>query len=212
MRKDSPNSAFYLRPSPAKGEDRAAEELKLALLTVFSKLRRGSLPIKEIFALLCRPWLTWQVIQFKLGFVLRHRYSMGYVLAEQRPYNASRVELNDRRDLWGYKETNINWALHPSDVKDLEALYNVVAEQFTISRAPDFDDWRENFSSAAHHLGTCRMSNNPKDGVVDQMGRVHGVSGLYIADGSTFVTSGNANSTFSIMANAARIGYAASKS
>jgi choline dehydrogenase-like flavoprotein len=42
----------------------------------------------------------------------------------------------------------------------------------------------------AHTLGTTRMSNNLKSGVVDENCQVHGVRGLYVAGGSTFPTSG----------------------
>lgn len=200
------NTAFYLRPSPAQGEDQAAEDTKLALLTVVSKLKRRRIPYREAIALIKRPWLTWQVIQFKLGFALRHRYSMGYVVAEQRPIKESAVCLSDRRDIWGYKEIDVHWSINSKDIDDLEVLYKLVEKEFHISSPPDTQFWRAHLSSAAHHLGTCRMSKDADGGVVDKSGQVFGTRGLYVADGSTFVTSGNVNSTFSIMANAARIG------
>ena len=45
-------------------------------------------------------------------------------------------------------------------------------------------------SWGAHHLGTCRMSDNPAHGVVDRNCRVHGTSNLYVVGGSVFPTSG----------------------
>jgi choline dehydrogenase-like flavoprotein len=39
------------------------------------------------------------------------------------------------------------------------------------------------------------MSNNPKTGVVDSNGRVHGISNLYVGGSSIYPTSGHANPT-----------------
>ena len=57
----------------------------------------------------------------------------------------------------------------------------------------------------AHTLGTTRMSDTPKSGVVDQNCEVHGVHGLYLAGASVFPTSGHANPTLMILALAIRL-------
>lgn len=57
----------------------------------------------------------------------------------------------------------------------------------------------------AHTLGTTRMSDDPKLGVVGPDCAVHGVDGLYIAGGSVFPTSGHANPTLMILAFAIRL-------
>jgi choline dehydrogenase-like flavoprotein len=49
------------------------------------------------------------------------------------------------------------------------------------------------------------MSRRPEDGVVDENLRVHHISNLHVASGSTFVTSGQANTTFMIVAFALRL-------
>ena len=49
------------------------------------------------------------------------------------------------------------------------------------------------------------MSTSPADGVVDQNLAVHGVPNVYVASSSTFVTSGEANSTFMIVVFAVRL-------
>ena len=49
------------------------------------------------------------------------------------------------------------------------------------------------------------MSASPSDGVVDQNLGVHGVPNLYVASSSTFVTSGQANSTFMVVVFALRL-------
>jgi len=55
-----------------------------------------------------------------------------------------------------------------------------------------------------HHMGTTRMATDPKQGVTDGWGRVHGLANLYVAGSSLFPTSGWANPTLTIVALALR--------
>jgi choline dehydrogenase-like flavoprotein len=57
-----------------------------------------------------------------------------------------------------------------------------------------------------HHMGTTRMANNPRRGVTNSFGQVHGVENLYIAGSSLFPTSGWANPTLTLVALALRTG------
>jgi len=56
-----------------------------------------------------------------------------------------------------------------------------------------------------HQVGTTRMSSSAGDGVVDGDLKVHGLENLFVASSSTFVTSGQANSTLMIVAFAVRL-------
>jgi choline dehydrogenase-like flavoprotein len=49
------------------------------------------------------------------------------------------------------------------------------------------------------------MSADPRSGVVDVDGKVHGLQGLYIAGGSVFPTSGHANPTLMILSLVLRL-------
>ena len=49
------------------------------------------------------------------------------------------------------------------------------------------------------------MGNDPQRSVVDANCRVHGMSNLYLAGGSTFVTSSQANPTMTIVALGLRL-------
>jgi choline dehydrogenase-like flavoprotein len=54
-------------------------------------------------------------------------------------------------------------------------------------------------------MGTTRMHIDPKQGVVDENCRVHGISNLFIAGSSIFPTGGYANPTLTIIALALRL-------
>ena len=56
-----------------------------------------------------------------------------------------------------------------------------------------------------HQAGTTRMSERPEDGVLDPHLAVHGFEDLFVASGSAFPTSGQANSTFMIVVLALRL-------
>jgi choline dehydrogenase-like flavoprotein len=59
---------------------------------------------------------------------------------------------------------------------------------------------------ANHILGGARFGTDPDDSVLDSFCRVWGCDNLYVTDGSFMPTSGGANPTLTIQANAFRIG------
>jgi cholesterol oxidase len=58
--------------------------------------------------------------------------------------------------------------------------------------------------ATVHPLGGCPMADDPRDGVVDDLGRVHGVPGLYVLDGSVVPTALGVNPSKTIAALAER--------
>lgn len=53
---------------------------------------------------------------------------------------------------------------------------------------------------SAHQMSSCRVGSSPATGVVDPTGRVYGVEGLYVADGSILPTASGVNPMISILA------------
>ena len=51
----------------------------------------------------------------------------------------------------------------------------------------------------AHQMGTCRMGADPQKSVTDIHGQVHGISGLFVCDGSLFPAASGVNPMLSIM-------------
>lgn len=64
---------------------------------------------------------------------------------------------------------------------------------------------RARFFYGCHQSGTTRMSARSEDGVLDADLAVHGFEDLFVASSSAFVTSSQANSTFTIVAFALRL-------
>jgi choline dehydrogenase-like flavoprotein len=65
---------------------------------------------------------------------------------------------------------------------------------------------REQLFGGYHQAGTTRMSARPEDGVLDGDLAVHGFKDLFVASSAAFPTSSQANSTFMLVAFAARLG------
>jgi choline dehydrogenase-like flavoprotein len=65
--------------------------------------------------------------------------------------------------------------------------------------------WPSFVSGGWHHMGTTRMSADPKQGVVDANCRVHGIGNLYIGGASVYATAGSVNPTLTLVALSLRL-------
>jgi len=136
------------------------------------------------------------------------------VNVEQFPNPASRVTLSDKRDALGQNRIAIDWRLGAAEKQTVRRALELVADEFGrlglgrvhISSMPDGEAWPGTLRGSRHHMGTTRMSDNPRTGVVDATCRVHGVDNLYIAGSSVFPGCGFANPTLTIVALALRLG------
>lgn len=71
---------------------------------------------------------------------------------------------------------------------------------------PDTNEaWRSVVEGGKHHIGTTRMHADPRLGVVDPDGRIHGSTNLYVTGSSVFPSGGYANPTLTIVALAIRL-------
>jgi choline dehydrogenase-like flavoprotein len=152
---------------------------------------------------------------------LRRRRAWRYAIltsAEQQPNPGSRVTLSPtERDALGVPRLRLDWRLTTLDHRSLVAGTRLLAaelERLGIARVT-FADWAADaggdgawptlVDGGCHHLGTARMSDDPKRGVVDADGRVHGMDNLYVAGGAVFPTVGAANPTLTMLALAFRL-------
>jgi choline dehydrogenase-like flavoprotein len=135
------------------------------------------------------------------------------ILLEQAPSKDSRVTLSPERDALGQNRIILDWRLGEIERRTYRKAQTMVGLEFgrlgigRVHATPLPDrGWPSNILGANHHMGTTRMSDDPKTGVVDAACRMHGVANLYVAGSSVFPTSGYANPTLTIVAMALRLG------
>lgn len=130
----------------------------------------------------------------------------------QQPNRDSRVTLGADRDALGQRRLALDWQLTRLDresiVRSLELVGAVVgaAGIGRLRMLIDRDDpWPKSLTGGWHQMGTTRMSNDPRKGVVDRDCRVHGVGNLWMAGSSVFATPGAGTPTMTLVALAMRL-------
>jgi len=66
-------------------------------------------------------------------------------------------------------------------------------------------EWLSAIDWGNHHMGTARMHDDPRQGVVDANSKVHGVTNLYVAGSAVFPTYGASNPTLNLLALVLRL-------
>ncbi len=137
----------------------------------------------------------------------RHLLALRTVV-ETTPRPDSRVLLDKRTDALGQPCAMVDWRVSDSDRRGLDRLRRTLAEAFERQELGHLvDDWSLNetgwppsIEGGRHHMGTTRMHPDPRSGVVDENGRVHGVANLFVAGSSVFPTGSYVNPTLTIVA------------
>ena len=133
---------------------------------------------------------------------------------EPAPNRDSRVTLSTQKDALGLNRVCLDWKLSALDKHTIGRAHQIINEAVQNAGIGRIDDqlpvdddnsWPEDLSWGWHHMGTTRMHDDPKQGVVDRDCRVHGMENLYIAGSSVFPTSGNDLPTMTIVALAMRL-------
>jgi choline dehydrogenase-like flavoprotein len=136
--------------------------------------------------------------------------------AEPAPNPASRVTLIDRRDALNMPRVKVDWRL-PSQVKrTFDRMLALLKQEFEaagvaqVELEPEIGEegpWPDTFVKEGnwHHMGTTRMHDSPRQGVVDSNGRVHGMHNFYIAGSSVFPTAAADYPTITLTALALRL-------
>jgi choline dehydrogenase-like flavoprotein len=126
-----------------------------------------------------------------------------WLVGEDMPRSTNRVTLHPtEKDKFGLPVPNVNFDDHPNDVamrahayERGRAVYDAVGATRTFPTPP---------YPSTHNLGTNRMSEKPRDGVVNKWGQTHDIANLFVSDGSQFTTGGAENPTLTIVALATR--------
>ncbi len=131
------------------------------------------------------------------------------VSAEPSPNPDSRITLSSRCDRLGQPMARMDWRVAALDREHVRRSLEILAAETerlglgSVRIRPEAD-W--GLRGHYHHIGTTRMSEDERRGVVDPQCRVHGVDNLYIAGSSVFPTAGAGTTTLLLMALALRLG------
>lgn len=132
------------------------------------------------------------------------------------PNPESRVTLSQERDALGSRRARLDWRLAPivrktavvaaetfgQELKRL-GLGSIASSDYPLRSRES--GWESQVFDSNHHIGTTRMSDDPKKGVVNRECRLHSVENVYIASSAVFPTGGHSNPTFTLLALAIRL-------
>lgn len=131
----------------------------------------------------------------------------------------SRVMLGAATDRFGLRRAALDWRLGPMDLHTqrtaLIAFATMLAERdigrvrirdWVLAEPFDWPGIADDEVGGKHHMGTTRMADDPRRGVVDRDCRLHELGNLWVAGSSVFPTGGHANPTYTIVQLALRLG------
>lgn len=131
---------------------------------------------------------------------LQRRLANLTVICEDLPSETNRVFLKDRLDADGLPCVGVSYSLDENTKKMLnhglksgKRLLKKAGAKRVRATAPVSD-------AGWHLMGTARMGYDRETSVTSPIGEVHGLSRLFVADGSLFTTSGGVNPASTIQA------------
>lgn len=153
------------------------------------------------------PWLAplFKLAQPFVKPVLRQFVEQRLVLAstlEDLPYADNRVTPAS-----GDARLALDYRVRPHDAARIEAMRQLMRQALK-PYAYDLVKQADNNQRIAHVCGTCRFGDDARTSVLDAGNRAHGLSNLYVVDGSFFPSSGGTNPSLTIAANALRVAQA----
>ncbi len=126
-----------------------------------------------------------------------------WLVGEDMPRQTNRITLDPAvKDKNGLPVASVHYDDHPNDLAMRQhgytqgaAVYQAVGAVRVFNTPP---------YPSTHNLGTNRMSDNPRDGVVNKYGQTHDIKNLFVSDGSQFTSGAACNPTLTIVSLAIR--------
>ena len=132
-------------------------------------------------------------------------------LTEQVPDRENRIMLGTDVDALGMTRICQHWRLTETDLRGVAGALHAYKAGFAKAGIGALElELNQGapqvmYASLHHPMGTTRMHDDPKQGVVDARCRVHGTENCYVASAGVFPTGGYANATLTVLALAIRI-------
>lgn len=207
-----PGAGFWFRPAPfvAPGE--------AALYRLANALRQGTLPpnpLSDFRALVSDPVNLGRSVLRKLARTRKARSAVqdGWDLMaefELLPDPENRIRLSTRTDRLGRPEAELSLRIADSERQAHARALRIAADEIGFNGTALAREMESRLDSGQfgfffHHVGTTRMSEDPRQGVVDRHCRIHGIANLFVAGTSVFPTEGAAPPTLTAVALAIRL-------
>ncbi len=135
------------------------------------------------------------------------------MIVEPEPDPLSRVQLDDQVDALGMHRVKVDWRLTNNVARTVDRTFELVAAALrekgiasvVLGDTVASRGWPGHLEGTYHHMGTTRMHESPKLGVVDRDCRVHGIANLHVAGSSVFPTSSSNHPTMTLVALSLRL-------
>jgi choline dehydrogenase-like flavoprotein len=121
------------------------------------------------------------------------------LIVEPDPDPNSRITLSpSQKDRLGMNRVRVDWHLGTQVQRTFDRTLAILADELqrsgvadvTLDPAIEGRPWPTDLEGTWHHMGTTRMHDSSKYGVVDRNCLVHGMTNLYVAGSSLFPTAG----------------------
>lgn len=140
----------------------------------------------------------------------------GYIIPamiEQTPDRNNRITLGKTRDIFNIRRIIISWNLSEENKRSAWKAFDLLAREvgkLAIGRLRVLKEresrlWESQLGFGHHHMGTTRMANSVKQGVVDSNQKVFGTNNLYVGGSSVFTTGSHVPPTLTIVALTIRL-------
>ena len=169
---------------------------------------------KDVFDILSDPISVLKSINSRKNINSSQRIALRFQI-EQKPEKTNAITLTDAKDKIGLNRVNFNWAFSDIERRTVDVATAYIASLLHTSKSGSLlldsalvdnkSDLPFDLRGGQHHSGTTRMSESPKNGVVDVNLKVHGSKNLFIVGSSVFPTNGWVNPSFTIAALGIRL-------
>jgi choline dehydrogenase-like flavoprotein len=182
-----------------------------AVRALKTSVRRPRALLRAMAAVLSEPLVNGEYLVRKalMPNALPRRLTL-IAQVEQVPDASNRVTLSTQNDRYGDPEAALHVRLDDEQRRHHARALEIAADDLGLDGAVLAREMEQKYQEGSfgyfwHHMGTTRMSDDPRDGVVDRDCRVHGWDNLFVAGSSVFPTSGTAGPTLTIVALASRL-------
>ena len=144
-------------------------------------------------------------IRYALSRVFKRQLEIT-IGSEMKPSPENRVTLDrEAKDYFGNPIGNLFLKEAEEDSRIVDSAKKIVHKIYADLGVPKVEELPRT-KWGHHHVGTCRMGDDPRSSVVDRNLQVHGTKNLFVAGSAPFVTSGNAHPTLTLTALSLRLG------